>query len=161
MCLSTQVDETCWIYWSSLWNFISMKSFLSRLHPLADTDRSTDRLTDWYTVSISTSSISNMTHNVYLVGGIAQSVDCLRYGMAVRRVVIRFSAGARDFSFLYSVQIGCRAYRASYSVRTGVTISGAKRPDLEADHRLPVVPRLGILRAIPLLRHMPLWGSHG
>jgi hypothetical protein len=48
-----------------------------------------------------------------LEAGIAESVCWLGYGLDDWEIGVQFPAGARDFSFLHSIQTGSGAYQAS------------------------------------------------
>jgi hypothetical protein len=54
---------------------------------------------------------------------------------------VQFPSGARIFSLLHSVQTGSGAHSTSYSVDTGGSLPGLKRPGRETDHSLHLMAR--------------------
>jgi hypothetical protein len=50
---------------------------------------------------------------------------------------VRFPTGPRDSSLFHSIQTSSGAHSASYSMGTGCSFPGVKRPGCEADHSLP------------------------
>jgi hypothetical protein len=61
----------------------------------------------------------------------------LSYGLDDRGSMVRFSAGAGDFSLHHRVQNGSGAHPASYPMGIRVLSLGIKRPGCEADHSPP------------------------
>jgi hypothetical protein len=66
--------------------------------------------------------------------GIAQSVQLLTMGWTAG---VRFPSGVRDFSILYSVQIGSGVHPASYPIFTRGSSPEVNLPGREADHSPP------------------------
>jgi hypothetical protein len=58
--------------------------------------------------------------------GLYFKIQWLLYRMYDRGIGVRFPAGARDFSFLHSTQIGSWDYPASYPMCSGESFSGDK-----------------------------------
>jgi hypothetical protein len=55
-------------------------------------------------------------------------------GLRIGRPRVPFPAGPRDFSLLHCVKIGFGAYPASYTMGTGVSVTGGvKRPGRESN----------------------------
>jgi hypothetical protein len=60
------------------------------------------------------------------------------YGLDDRAIVVRSSAGAKDFSSSLCVQTGSGAHPASCTMGIGGSFPGGKaRPGLDADHSPP------------------------
>jgi hypothetical protein len=65
----------------------------------------------------------------------------------------RFLAGAENFSLRHRVQTSTGAHPASYSIGTGVSPPGVKRPGREADHLPP--SRAEVKECVNLYLHSP------
>jgi hypothetical protein len=80
------------------------------------------------------------------------------YRLNSRGIWVRFSAGARDFSFLYIVQRGPEAHPGSFPMSTGGTSLGIKRPGPETEHS-PFHAELRIRESVFPLPHTSSWCS--
>jgi hypothetical protein len=70
---------------------------------------------------------------------------------------IRFPAGVRHFSLLYSIQTDSGAHSASCPVGNGGSFPGVKRPGREADHSPPSSAEVKNGGALPPLPHTLPW----
>jgi hypothetical protein len=95
-------------------------------------------LTRYY--SLNSSSLSFVTLNLPTpCYAISHSVKRLGYGLDDRNCMIRFAAGARNFSHYHRIQTGSGANPVSYPIGTGggALSLGVKRPEREADQSPP------------------------
>jgi hypothetical protein len=70
---------------------------------------------------------------------------------------VRFSAEARDFSLLHSVQTVSADHRASYAMGGGFLFSGLKRLEREDGRSPPSSAEVKNIEAIPPIPHTSLW----
>jgi hypothetical protein len=79
------------------------------------------------------------------------------YRLEGRGILVRFSAGARDFSVLHSVHTGSGDHPASYRVGAGALYPGVKRPGREADHSPSPSDEVENGGSIPPLPNVSSW----